>query len=530
MVPATTLLRFGRSLSVRVLGHEQHETDSWHSTEADALEPDGSIDTRQNTLTRAFVSAPLEKAFARRTFSYGRGLVRLLLIAGLMWEAVLLVFSVGCQCGTRWELAGRWYMRIFTMGVPIPLTALGLGFTYSHRCTPRTMAHATIWGTIVLVLVVALPNALATATDDLAPEIVIDEDGRVHTDLDTLISYKNLVTGATALAFVVSTTGTVVGAAGGLSPPASILLCAVCLALHGSLSAPVWSARFGSELSVARTWWHPSLSVLGCTVVQAYALSALRRRVFLVQLLTAAQRIEQLSREKELTEWQRALTAMKQRVATRQNTAPSEHEPTGSAHGDVDLTIGEIGVTIGELGEVVVTVESAASSAPATLPRWPFASSDPSNASDGELAAHLHDLDPGANDPEAGAPSTAPPLSSGSPGLVALRHELLAARREIQARKATTHTLAETGVTIGASLSDAPSFAGPPSVATSATAADLHRAFDTEPRNGTIATTSRPKRGRAHPLRAFVMALYGQRPPGPMPGQMPPDVEAGAAA
>jgi len=331
------------------------------------------------------------------------------------------------------------------------------------------------------------------------------------------------------IAFVASTIGTVIGHAGGLSPPASILLCAVCLALHVCLTDPAFSARFGSELSIARTWWHPLLSVVGCVAVQAYALSALRRRAFLVQLLTAAQRIEQLSREKELTEWQRALTAMKQRVATRQNTAPSEHEPTGSAHGDVDLTIGEIGVTIGELGEVVVTVDSAASSEKATMPRWPFAPSDPSNASDGELAAHLHEPDSGAKDLEAGAPSTAPSRSSGSPGLVALRHELLAARREIQARKATTHTLAETGVTIGASLSDEPILPGPPSVATSATAADLHRALDTEPWDGTIAAMSRPKRGREHPLRAFVMAMYGQRPPGPMPGEMPPDVEAGAA-
>jgi len=526
MTPATTVRRIGRSLSVQVLGHED-EADSWHSTEAGAFDADGSLDTRQNTLTRAFVSAPLEKAFVRRTFPYGRGWVRLLLCAGLIWEAGLLVHALACQCGTRWELAGRWYMRIVSMGAPIPITALGLAFTYSHRCTPRTMAHAAIWGTIVLVLVLVLPNALAT--DDLTQEIVIDDDSNVHTDLDALISYKNLVIHHQAIAFVLSTIGTVIGHAGGLSPPASILLCAVCLALHASLTDPPFSARYGSELSVARTWWHPLLSVVGCTAVQAYALSALRRRAFLVQLLTAAQRIEQLSREKELTEWQRALTAMKQRVATRQNTAPSEHEPTGSAHGDVDLTIGEIGVTIGELGEVVVTVNSAASSEKATQPRWPFASSDPSNASDGELVAHLHEPDSGAS-PEAGAPSTAPPLSSGSPGLVALRHELLAARREIQARKATTHTLAETGVTIGASLSDAPSFAGPPSVATSATAADLHRAFDTEPRNGTIAATSRPKRGRAHPLRAFVLALYGQRPPGPMPGQMPPDVEAGAAA
>ena len=55
------------------------------------------------TLTRAFVSAPLEKAFVRRTFPYGRGWVRLLLCAGLIWEAGLLVLALACQCGLRWE-------------------------------------------------------------------------------------------------------------------------------------------------------------------------------------------------------------------------------------------------------------------------------------------------------------------------------------------------------------------------------------------------------------------------------------------
>ena len=60
-------------------------------------------------------------------------------------------------------------------------------------------------------------------------------------------------------------------------------------------------------------------------------------------------------------------------------------------------------------------------------------------------------------------------------------------------------------------------------MATSATAAELHHAFEPEEQEprGTIAKMSRPKNGRAHPLRAFVLALYGQRPPGPMPGQMP---------
>ena len=508
----------GKSLSDHVLGYED-EAYSWHATENEVFDAEGNLDTRQSFFTRRFIHAPLEKAFVRRTFPHGRAWVRLLLCSGLVYETGLLMHALACQCGLRWELAGHWYMRIFTMGSPLPVTALGLAFTYSRRCTPRTLAHATIWGSVLLTLGVLLPNAIASG--ELRQDIVVLEGGHVHTEMGILLSYKNLLIQYAVLEFVLSFCGTVIAHAGGVSPPAIIMLNAVCLTLHASLADPAFSARFSPELSVAGTWWHPTLSVFCCTVVLAYALSALRRRVFLVQLLTAAKRIEQLSREKERAEWQRALAAMKPREYTVQGTEMSERGPAGTAHGGVPIRIDEVRPT-----SLVVTVESAASS-PRALQRRSSSSSDPSNETDGEVVDHFRDAASRLDDPEAGAPSSASPKSSGSLGLDALRHELRAARGEIQARKATTRTLANTGVTTGASVVDAPSIVSPPSEATSATAADLHRAFETEPqeRSGTIAAISRPKKGREHPLRAFVLALYGQRPPGPMPGQMPGDVE-----
>ena len=174
----------------------------------------------------------------------------------------------------------------------------------------------------------------------------------------------------------------------------------------------------------------------------------------------------------------------------------------------------EIDVGIDDPKSLAAAVESMASRA-AALPRILSTSSGPSNESDSEIVSHINKPKAGANDTSAGAASTAPPRASGSPGLVALRQELLASRREIQARKAATQVAID---------------ASPPSVATSATAAELQCAFETEQREprGAIAETSRPKTGRSHPLRAFVMALYGQRPPGPMPGEMPPTTaEAG---
>jgi len=302
-------VRCGKSPPIRVLGYV-NETDCWHSTEAEVFDADGSLDTRQSRFTRRFVHAPLEKAFVRRTFPLGRSWVRAMLCFSMAYELGLLTHALACQCGIRWELAGRWYLRIVTMGTPFILQALGLAFTYSPHCTPRTIVYATVCVTLALALVILIPNSLAAS--DLTQEIVPDR-GVVHAEIGVLKDYKNLLLQHTVVEFGVSLIGTLIFDAAGLSPPGTILLNLVCIALHVSLSDYAFSARFSSELSVARTWWQPTLSVVGTQIVQAYVVSALKRRVFLVQLLTAAHRIEQLSREKERAEWQQKLTVAKQR-------------------------------------------------------------------------------------------------------------------------------------------------------------------------------------------------------------------------
>lgn len=559
--------RLGKSISVHVLGHEQ-ETDCWHSTEAEVFEADGSLDTRQSLLTRRFVHAPLEKAFIRRTFSLGRAWVRAMLCFALLYEVGLIVHALACQCGIRWELASRWYLRLFTMGTPFPLVALALAFTYSHHCTPRTLPYAAVVVTLALALAVRLPNSLAAG--DLT-QVIVPVGGVVHAEIGVLADFKNMLLQHTVVAFGVALVGTLIFDAAGLSPPAMILLNMACLTLHVSLSDRAFSARFSPELSFARTWWQPSLSVVGIQIVQAYVVSALKRRVFLVQLLTASHRIEQLSREKERAEWQQLLTAARQRGLIPLASEPSECELASAARAARDVRI-EItalppltaeGESDRELHGSAWVSPKAPGGQTACTPRWTTAPSlASSNESDAEVAAHNgepvkagptsskgptsnnesdaeivgHNGEPVDNDLSAGAAKADAMKracgsldlvalrreAAGSPmGLTALRNELLAARREVQARRAATHSIAETGVTIGGSVEGAPIFAGPLSVATSATAADLQDAFETDaPPRPSPQESQRPKK-REHPLRAFVMALYGQRPPGPMPGQMP---------
>ena len=280
-MPPSFPTRFINSLSVHVSSHSD-ETDCWHSTEAEVFDADGSLDTRQSPLTRRFVHARLEKAFVRRTFPLGRACVRIMLCFSMMYEVGLLVHALACQCGIRWELAGHWYLRLFTMGTPFPLSALGLAFTYSHRCTPRTLPYAAVFVTLALALVILIPNSVAAG--ELAQEIVVSANGVVqNTNIGVLEDFKKLLLQHTVVEFGVALVGTLIFDAAGLSPPAMILLNVACITLHVSLSDPVFSARFSPMLSVAHAWWHPAISVIGIQIVQVYVVSALKRRVFLVQ-------------------------------------------------------------------------------------------------------------------------------------------------------------------------------------------------------------------------------------------------------
>ena len=443
-----------------VLGHV-NESDCWHSTEAEVFDADGNLDTRQSCITRRFVHAPLEKAFVRRTFPLGRKWVRAMLCFSMAYELGLLTHALACQCGIRWELAGRWYLRIFTMGMPFLLQALGLAFTFSPHCTPRTLVYTTVCITIALALVVLIPNSLAAS--NLTPEIVPD-DGVVHAEIGVLKDYKNLLLQHTIVEFGVALIGTLIFDAAGLSPPGTILLNLVCIALHVSLSERTFSARFSSELSVARTWWQPTLSVVGFQMMQAYVVSALKRRVFLVQLLTAAHRIEQLSREKERAEWQQKLTVAKERrdhpmalTAAGESVAvlslDSGHAAEAllfktclSSAGGSSSACSEIGelTALAEREEAERAVQAAAKAAAAAKghgrgPRGRAAQLELTPIAEGVT----NDLPTMTNDPSLGAADTAPPRASGSPGLVSLRHELLARRLNILTAKAAAAAAAQ---------------------------------------------------------------------------------------
>ena len=456
--------RRGKSPPSRGLGHVD-ETDCWHSTEAEVFDADGNLDTRQRHFTRRFVHAPLEKAFVRRTFPLGRKWVRVMLCFSMAYELGLLTHALACQCGIRWELAGRWYLRIVTMGVPLILQALGLAFTFSPHCTPRTLAYATVCITLALALVILIPNSLSASnlTQEIAPD-----HGFVHLEIGVLKDYKNLLLQHTVVEFCVSLIGTLIFDAAGLSPPGTILLNLVCIALHVSLSDYAFSARFSSELSVARTWWQPTLSVVGTQIVQAYVVSALKRRVYLVQLLTAAHRIEQLSREKERAEWQQMLTVAKQR-----GDNPTSPNAAGESVAVLSLASGQRkdsdAEDVSHLGEptaksvegfrslACLSSAGCSSSAGSELDALEHEAEEMADQAAARAAAAAKgqgrgprgraaqlelklELTPiaerGSNDPSLGAANTTLPRASGSPGLGALRHDLLARRLNILTRKA----------------------------------------------------------------------------------------------
>ena len=384
-VPMTLPTSFINSLCV----HAPSEADCWHSTEAVIFEADESLNSRQNLLTRRFVDARLEKAFVRRTFPLGRARVRAMFFFLLMYE----VFD-----------AVRGASLPSTRGTPLPLIALFLAFTYSRRCTPRTLPYAIIFVTLAWALLILVPNSLAAS--ELTQEIVVGVDGVVQTQIGVLEDFKRLLLQHTVAEFVSVVLLTLVCDAAGLSPPGMILLGVVCIGLHVSLYDAIFAARFSPELSVARSWWYPALSVIGIQVVQAYVVSALKRRLFLVQLLTAAHRIEQLSREKERVEWQRLLLA-----AARQQGNTGQRAPPGSEPSDVDpvgtaRAAHEIDVGFGNSTLLAAAVESWATTVSAESNKYSNTSSikssntssnkssGTSNKSDAEIVAHMSSAGP----------------------------------------------------------------------------------------------------------------------------------------
>ena len=510
------------------------EADSWNLTEAEIFAADGSLNTRKTLLTRRFVDTRLEKAFVQRTFPLGRSWVRVLLCVNMMYEVFHLVFALASHSSIRWELAGTSGARLCTIGTPLPLLVLALSFTFSRRCTPRTLPYVAIVVVLAWALLILVPNSLAAS--ELTQEIVVGSDGVVHTQIGVLEDFKRLTLQHTMAMVHNMVHVALLCDAAGLSPPATILLGVADYGLNVFLYDASFAARFSPELSVARIWWYPASAIIALQIVQAYVVSALKRRLFLVQLLTAAHRIEQLSREKERAGWQLLLAAAKQRDATGQGSEPSDGEPVGTAQAANKSDVG-----IGNYSTVLApAVESLA-----PLPRIPsgghifrrIPSGGASNKSSSKSSNNSSNKSSGASsksDGEIVSYYTGKPTAV---GFTALRHEMMASRRELEARKAATPSNAETRVTIDP-LPEPPSFASPSSVATSSTASELHQTFETEQSRGqsaarsqrraeTIVRTRRNVAAEKRPCApascrgAFDLALYGQRPPGPMPGQMP---------
>eukprot|EP00908_Phaeocystis_cordata_P004650 Transcript_15050.p1 GENE.Transcript_15050~~Transcript_15050.p1 ORF type:complete len:684 (+),score=78.75 Transcript_15050:1188-3239(+) len=263
------------------------------------LTPDGTIDTRQALVARSFLNPALEKLYVERTFPAGRAKVKTLLLAVLFFEVIRAGSNAVCQCGLQWDLAIHTVPTACILGM--------MTFTHSRMCKPSTLGPALGVSALVLLVGSMLPRALQAGEPQPNSLAFAGLQGNL-TGMDLrheMQLYRGHVISYVAIQFVAAVTVALIGGAAGLSPPFNIAICATCLGAHVLLSYPAFRSSYGDDLAVQATWWHPTITSLGVGATQAYIMVSLKRRLFLVQLLTAIHKIEQLTREKECLEWQR---------------------------------------------------------------------------------------------------------------------------------------------------------------------------------------------------------------------------------
>ena len=529
----------------------------------EAIQFELSTVARQFMLSRRFREPQLERRYREHAFRVGMRRVVPVVLLFITLEAYIVVTSLMEKLDNEeaWSVGDEIVACRFA-ALSILLAALALLLSKHNRPSRLPLL---LWVTITSYVVTLVAPKLANVLRSTPPAMVdacnLSSGNQTVDDFEESVLTGGREHDASWVAgcwYLAAVATAVCGDSWGmLGPAGSITLFWIAVALHATTMALAYEKTPSSARGQFGVFV-PHMVAAGCiNAYLAWACCEASRQMFLASALTSIQREEQLSREKERLDYERRFAEM--RLCLAKSGAAGQHGDPGSQPAESEAAAGAVeaaakaaapashGGSESRLSRSDVPSSSSTNVEVAAL-TWKMGRSV-NWAQPWKLRTLLQELDAGSSmsapspskgetvqqqvepvhplhgsDPDA---TTASPDSSGSFGLVELRHELQAARSEVQARKAAAQTLSETGADIGASLSDGASSAGSRSVATSATAADLQLAFETEQRkqNGTIAAMSRPKKGGEHPLRAFVLALYGQRPPGPMPGQMPPDME-----
>lgn len=348
------------------------------------------------------------------------------------------------------------------------------------------------------------------------------------------------------------------GDSSGMGPVGCITLFWILIAMHATTMGLAYNAT-ESDAKGEFSAFVPQLFTAGAmNAYLAWIACEASRQMFLASALASMQRMEQLAGEKERLEYERLFAETKLKQAQSSGGSGregSEREGSGSGERSASRAGSESASSNDELGAIHMRVSRSTSSAssngeldaisqtavctgarPSTLakpaclrkvrvcsssapsengrPRSPSRRVRPSmlaptfeeDRSEGQCkpvrpVAHLSSI-PGD---EAGEPS-----SSREPTASPERK-----RTREMAKLPIGCCPSESDANSSAAVSSA-KLTPTPSVATSATADELRGAFAPKPAMRALAALPRS-------LKDYVFALRGQRPPGPMPGQMPVD-------
>ena len=487
----------------------------------------------QHTFSRHFRSPRLEEMYRVHAFKLGRRRIARLVFLFIVLEVYVVASSYIEGAGMR--------KSSIQLYVPLVIISCFLGFLLSKFNSPSRlpwlmwlMAVSYVSAILGPMLNDVINFGSQNRTDDAHEESVLLTGEREH-DASWVVGCWYICAFASA----------VWGDSSGMGPVGCITLFWILIAMHATTMGLAYNAT-ESDAKGKFSAFVPQLFTAGAmNAYLAWIACEASRQMFLASALASMQRMEQLAGEKERLEYERQFAETKLKQAQSSGREGSEREGSGSGERSASRAGSESASSNDELGAIHMRAARSTSSAssngdldaisqtavrtgarpstlakPACLRKVRVCSSSAQARVRPSMLAPTSEEDRSEGQRKPVRPlarlSSIPDDEAGEPS--SSREPTASPERK------RTREMAELPIGCCPSESDANSSAAvssakltpTTSVATSATADELRGAFAPKPAMRALAALPRS-------LKDYLFALRGQRPPGPMPGQMPVD-------
>ena len=514
----------------------------------DALQADAS----QHTFSRHFRSGRLEQMYRAHAFQLGRRRIARLFLLFVVLEVYVIASTLYEDKGMRTSA-----MQLY---VPVAILISALAFLLSKFNSPSRLP-VMMWLVIVSYVSAILGPMLDKAINFSPPGNTTSHNITSQQESVILTGEREHDATWTAGCWYMAAFATAVwGDSSGMGPAGCVTLFWILAAMHAATMGMAYN-KIDSDARGQFKAIIPQLLIAGVmNAYLAWIACEASRQMFLASALASMHRVDQLTAEKERLNYERQFAETKLRMAWSSGASSKPQEKGSGREGPGQEWSAREGSRSEERSASRAGSESTSSNSELGAIHTRGSSCGPrsSNSSNSELDAisqkaaraamrpakparcrKVRVCSPSAQarvspsmlsptfeeDKEERQPTPAQPLAVTN--LSTIPDEEAGEPSPSSPDRKRTREMADLPIGCCPSDSDAASSAAVesakvPSDATSATADELRSAFTRPPAKSALAALPRS-------LVDYVFALRGQRPPGPMPGQMPAGMVADRA-